>query len=94
MARKLGLALIVGGIIGAYAGFWNLNNASENSKKIRNELQYSQQGVKNEMEIERDPRIRHSAMYGGASAAGTLASIFAVAAGGYLFVKRKNTSPE
>ena len=88
MARKLGLALIGAGIIGTYAGWWNLNNSCEISKRIRNEFKYTQTGDKKEIEVANDPRMNWNSAYGGFSAAGTLASIFAVAGGGYLFVKR------
>jgi hypothetical protein len=90
MARKLGIILIAAGIIGAYSGWCNLNNACETAKELSDGFEYKEQTIaKRAMEIESNPLMEKNEIYGGLSAAVTLASVMAIGGGGYLMKKKR-----
>jgi hypothetical protein len=85
MAKKLALALIAAGAIGTFAGVLNLRNATDNYRKIKEEILYNNPSeTKTSIEIERNPKVIRNAMYAGFSAAITLASVLAIGTGAYL----------
>lgn len=84
MSKKLALTMIIAGAIGIPAGLLRIKNAGLNYQIIKEEIACNQIENNAPKELERNPRVMRNAMYGGLSAAATLASFFATIGGGYL----------